>query len=473
MWSNDAVDDGPDDASPWRRDDWLPESSVPEATGLGSAGERADGARRTTSGGSFEPPPEDFDEPDPTEGTSRSSTGRKAVAAAIVAALLIGSAGALLRAGDDSDPAPQRTPGSGPLDDDPAPTTIGDTIAPTSVLEAGGAPRPESPESVNVAETVPSPVVGEVPLWAERTIAVPDALASVEPTEVVTLSQDRILSVTEFPGGRTRSIDVTELGPQAELAIGDGTIVVFNGTRLLQVRDGQPIVESTLNDGVIFVQPWSGTENFVVTTPRATQEALQQNWVLRPDGTLELLDSPLVDETSFFSRRFSPFGDAIVTAPGGVYAIDATGNSRRISSGVLLAAGSRHWAIEECDESLRSAYSIVEWETGTVTPGVLDVLDTFGFIDPATHISPDGRSVVYRADTDGTGRRRILDVATGTSLEAGRINQFVYPDSWASDSSGVFFTDRLLQFVDRATGSITEIEDLDTIRSVATGSFRG
>ena len=475
MWSNDAVDDHPDEhpdgASPWMRDDWLPDSAVPDAAVFGSGARRSDSAGRASeSDGPHEPPPEDFDDSRAGGATPRSSTGRKAVAGAIVIALLVGSAGALLRCEGEADVEPAADPGS-LLGDQAAPTTVADTIPPTSARAVTSETSAEPGPSVGPADRIPSPVVGEPPVWAERTIAVPDALASVAPTEVVTLSQSRILNVTEFPTGRTRSIDVTELGPQAELAVGDGTIVVFNDSTLLQIRDGQPILESTLSDGVIFVQPWSGTGSFVVTTPRMTRDAPEQNWVLRPDGTLELLESPFIDETSFFSRRFSPEGDAIVTAPGGVYAVDPAGGSRRISSGVLLATGSRHWAIEECDESLRCAYSIVEWDTGTVTPGVLDVLDNFGFIDPATVISPDGRSVAYRADTDGTGRRRILDVATGSSLEAGRVNQFVYPDSWASDSSGLFFADRLLQFVDRSTGAISAIDDLDTIRSVAIGRF--
>jgi hypothetical protein len=291
--------------------------------------------------------------------------------------------------------------------------------------------------------------------WAERRILVPENLASIAPTEVITLSQSGIVDVTELPSGRTRSVDVSELGEAAQLAIGDRTIVVFDSNTIVQIRDGEPVVESTLTDGIIFVRPWTGTGNFVVTTPSTGPSDPERDWVLRPDGTLEPLDNPFADETSFFSRVFSPNGDALFTAPGGVYAVGPDGDARRISTGNLLATGDRHWAIEECDETLRCAYSIIEWDTGTVTAGVLDRIERFGFIDPSTHISPDGRSITFRADTDGTGRREILDVATGNTIPAGRINQLVYPDSWATDSSGLFFTDRFLQFVDRATGAIT------------------
>lgn len=454
MWSNVAVaDEDPDVASPWTRDDWDSDSAVLD-----------------------EPPEDDFDDRH-ASASSRSSLGRKAVAGAVVAALLIASAGAVLR--DDGDPegapsttgADDRSPTGSAPDGRSDTTDVPSDTPPPTVLTITVPPSDGAGDANDVADETSAVVVGEPPPWAERTITVPENLAEMAPTEVITLSQSGIVNVTEFPGGRSRSIDVSELGDQAQLAVGDRTIVVFDSTTLLLIRDGEPVVESSLSDGVIFVQPWTGTGNFVVTTPVIGSEVPESNWVLRPDGALEPLESPFVDEASFFSRVFSPEGDALVTAPGGVYAVSPDGSSRRISTGALLATGKRHWAIEECDESLRCAYSIIEWDTGTVTPGVLDRIDAFGFLDPATHISPDGRSIAYRADTDGSGRREIFDVTSGASVAAGRINQLVYPDAWATDSSGVFITDRLLQFVDRETGTITEIDGFDRMRTVATGAF--
>jgi hypothetical protein len=389
------------------------------------------------------------------------------VAAGIVATLLIGSAGALLQDGDEPDPTPASTTSV-----ERVPETTQDVLgaAPSTILEAGA---PSTSTGSVIVDLVLHPpfVVGEAPSWEEGNIDVPAALGTVAPTEVITLSQAGVVNVTAFPSGRTRSIDVSALGDAAQLAVGGRTIVVFDSTRLVQIRDGEPVVETTLNDGIIFVQPWTGTGNFVVTTPSTSSGAPEQDWVLGPDGSLVPLDNPFLDETPFFSRKFSPAGDALFTAPGGVYAVGPAGDARRISAGTLVATGTRHWAVEACDEALRCDHSIIEWETGAVTPGVLDRIDQFGFIDPSTHISPDGRSIAFRADNDGSGRREILDVATGNTIEAGRINQLVFPDSWAADSSGLFFTDRLLQFVDRTTGSVTEIDGLDRIRTVATGPF--
>ena len=459
--------DDPDDASPWTRDDWVPDSTVPDPA-VFAAGRRAPtdpflaSPDRTTAA---EPPVEDFDDPAGDARAQKSSTVRRVVAAGVVIALLVGSAGALLRKGGEPDAAPDSSEPTTEVDGSVAATSAPDTTPPTS---APAAPAQAAPGR---QRDVPSVVVGEVPAWAERTITVPYAVATMASTEVVALSQSGIVTVTEFPSGGTRSIDVSGVGVELQLAFGDGTIVVFDSTRLLQIRDGEPVVESELRDGIIFVQSWTGTGNFIVTSPTTGPFAPEQDWVLRPDGSLELLENRFTSETSFFSRVFSPFGDALFSAPGGVYAVGADGNARRISSGRLLATGSRHWAVEECDDALRCAYSIVEWDTGAVTPGVLDAIDGFGFLDPSTRISPDGRSIAHRADTDGSGRRQILDVATGESTPAGRINQLVFPDTWASDSSGLFFADGPLQFVDRTIGTVTEIDGLDRVRTVATGAF--
>ncbi len=485
MWSNDVVaDEDPDDVSPWTRDDWVPESSVPEATAFEhTARQRSRPARPAAAapprGGAEVEGGAAVDGGDVDEASPRSSVGRTLVAGAVVAALVIGSAGALLRNRDtasEASPAgtsvvetpaisgtstPTRTPTSTPTR---TPTSTPTTVTRATVLLGGG-------DVVGVPEPIPTLVVGEPATWAEYIVAVPENLAALAPTEVVTLSQSGVVSVTEFPGGRTRSVDVSSVGAQLQITVGNGTIVVFDSTTLLQIRDGEPVVESTLSDGIIFVQPWTGTDDFVVTTPATGPSTPERNWVLRPDGTLDTLDNRFVDETSFFSRVFSPDGDALFNAPGGVYAVAPDGATRRISTGTLIATGRRHWAIEECDETLRCAYSIIEWDTGTVTPALLDAVAQFGYVDLATFISPDGRSIVFRADSDGAGRRQILDVESGTSLAAGRINQFVEPDAWATDSSGVFITDRFLQFIERATGTVTEIPGLDRIRTVATGSF--
>ncbi len=482
LWSNDVVahddadddaDDGARGASPWERDDWVPDSAVPDATVFGADRARIPGSSRAASvgGAPGEPPPEAFADPEDDERRSSSTFARKAIAAGIVIALVVGSAGALLRSGDDSEtPSPEGT--APPADESPATTEVpAMTTAPSTTqvvtLEAAGVAAAAGGDT----GALPAFEVGRIPSWAERSILVPEPLGAIAPTEVIALSQSDVLSVTEFPTGRSRSIDVAGLGPGLQLAVGDGTIVVFNSTNVMQIRDGEPVVVSSVPDGIIFLEPWTGTDQFIVTTPATGPSTPEQELVLRADGSLVALDERLAEEVRFWSRSFSPAGDTLLTRPGGVYAVAPDGVARRISTGDLLATGDAHWAIEECDESLRCAYSVIAWDTGAVTPGVLDVIESFGFIDPATRISPDGKSIVYRSDTDGSGQRRLLDVATGETFDAGRINQLRYSDAWATDSSGIFISDRVVEFIDRRSRLRTPIDDLGRVRAVATGPF--
>jgi hypothetical protein len=485
MWSNDPVAaEDPDDVSPWTRDDWVPESAVPESGVFDNIRRSGDRTARQPPAGIFgEPPPEDFDDPHEFGGASRSNIGRKVVAGAIVLALLIGSAGALLRGGGDEpddQPPVVSEPVTIPADDLEAATTDAPTasMSPTAVLVEPDAvtviadlPAGSSGIVVDLPELPPPFEIGAPLRWSERTITVPEPLAAIESTEVITLTQGGIVSVTEFPSGRSRSMDASSLGGGLQLVVGDGAIVVFNATTILQLRDGALPIVSPVDNGVVFVESWTGTGTFILTQPATGPDDLEQEFVLQPDGTITVLDDLLAQEVRFWSRTFSPAGDVLVTRPGGVYAIDPDGVARRISTGDLLAVGDAHWAIEECDESLRCAFSVVSWETGEGRPGVLEAIESFGFIDPVTRISPDGRSVVYRSDRDGSGQRRILDVETGSTIDAGRLNQLAYPDAWAADSSGVFVTDRFVEFVDRATGVRTPIEDLERIRVVATEPY--
>jgi Tol biopolymer transport system component len=92
-----------------------------------------------------------------------------------------------------------------------------------------------------------------------------------------------------------------------------------------------------------------------------------------------------------------------------------------------------------------------------------------GFTDPSTRISPDGRKVVFTDRTSGTGVRRLLDVATGATLDIGRLNEILYADSWAADSSGIFTEeDGSIAFHPVDSANRVVVEGVDGIASVAT-----
>ena len=471
------ADDEPDDVSPWLNDDWVPKSAVPDMDVFASAGRaRSDAEGRDSSVAPHPSRPVDRGPGNSGGGGGGGasapvrSAGRTLAIGAGLAIVVIAAAVMLLRGGSDgsteatastldggSRPVANTLTTSGPEPTTPVPTTVrtlSNTVAP--------------PGPGGFVVMVPPVEIGQPPTWGESTIVVPDQLAAMTPTEVVTLSPSGVLMLSDFPSGRTRSVDVSGMGSIANLAVNQGTIVVAGPRELVMIRDGEPVISSTLSDGVIFVQPWPGTDSFIVTSPRTGPTTAEQDWVLAPDGGLALLDPALAEVGLGFGRAFAPNGDLLVTQPGGVYAISVDGTARRISTGDLVATGENHYAIEECDEVLRCAYSVVSWETGEVFRGQLDAVTRYGFVDPATRISPDGRTILFRDDSAGEGLRGFLDVESGRVATAGRVNQIVYVDSWAADSSGAFFGDGTLQFIDRESGATIEVEGAGSVRAVAT-----
>jgi len=110
---------------------------------------------------------------------------------------------------------------------------------------------------------------------------------------------------------------------------------------------------------------------------------------------------------------------------------------------------------------------VVEAATGATTPAVLDDLNGLGVVDPSTRIAPDGRSIVGTDPTRDTGYRQIIDTATGSRTDVGRLAALYYPDPWAADGSGLF-TDAggALRFQVRDTAEVVTIDGLGAVASL-------
>ncbi|MGA7757533.1 MAG: hypothetical protein WBL31_17385 [Ilumatobacteraceae bacterium] len=472
---------GPEDTrSPWERDDWLPEpaNSTPDG---------ADVVTRTTKSAPAAPPAP------PVSGTSNSPARPQVlIAAGFGALLLVVGVVALVRSDDDrpdasasatiSDPS---LPGDPGVNVSPTPITVpiavgadGDvvtiTVAPEAMVEAESAAGAAAEQARIVAELSVAEA-GELPIWSEWTIAVPPSLAAIEvPTELVALTDNGALHRVEFPSGRVRSISLGTAGVDGQVVVTDDAIVVYSSRLLTVVRDDAPIDQIEIADGVIFVQGWPGTDRFVVTTAASSGDSPEQQFVLERDGTLVPVEDGAFDDHVFWARSFLPSGEVVVNRPGGVYAIAPDETVRRVSEGDLLATGSGHFAVEECDAALTCAQVVVDASTGERSLVSLAALVGTGFVDPSTRLSPDGRSVVATDTSRGTGVRRIIDAETGASIDIGRVDSIFYADTWAADSSGLF-TDQAgqLRFQPREPGDVAVIEDLGRIASIGTRPAAG
>jgi hypothetical protein len=313
--------------------------------------------------------------------------------------------------------------------------------------------------------------VGEVPTWNMWSIDVPEPLDAMSvATEVVAFGADGTLYRIEVPSGQVRAMRMSSWDAGAQAVVGEDAIVVFTGTSVTIIRDDEPIIGVPMSQGVIFVEAWPASDKFIVTTPSLALSGAEQQLILGPDGALVPIERDLVIGNLFSGRVFLPDGRVAFNRPGGVYAVGVDQPTTRLSDGDIVATGTAHYAVQECDEALRCTGVIVDAATGERTDVMLGTLgDGPGFADPSSRISPDGRKIVFTDRTRGIGVLQLLDVATGSVIDLGRINELIYSDSWAGDSSGVFAEEAssiVFHPADRV-GRVL-VEGLDDIASVAT-----
>lgn len=362
--------------------------------------------------------------------------------------------------------------------DESSETTDERVGAPTTTTATAGVPTFWNDDPVETTEpTDPAELamavseVGEVPLWNNWSIDLPEPLDAMGvATEVVAFGADRTLYRIQVPSGQVRAMRMPSWGAGAQAVVGEDAIVVFSSTSVTIIRDDEPIIEAPMSQGVIFVEPWPGTDQFIVTTPSLAVSGGEQPLVLGLDGALTPIGTDFVIGDIFGGRTFLSDGRVAINRPGGVYAIGIDQSATRLSDGDLLAVGAAHYAVQECDETLRCATFVVETNSGERTEATLGALtDGGGFTDPSSRISPDGRKIVFTDRSRDGGVRRLLDVATGEAFDVGGVNKILYSDSWAADSSGIFTKDGgSIAFRPAGNGGRVVVEGFDDITSVAT-----
>ena len=445
-----AVNPGADDdTSPWARDDWTSSAAAPHIEGLTPPErEAAASAPAPASQGA------------PKESASANGPQRPQVilAGAIGVGFLVFGAVAMLRGGDTAS--------------DPVATieTSVDTVQPSTTPTMLPPPTSAVVTSTAAPSVVAEPaVVGEVPAWTESTIAVSSLLGGfTAPTEVVTLTEELVLQRIDLPSGRVRSLGLAEWGTNLRIAVSDESIAVYDNRYVAIIRDDETIDLFEVSDAVVFVEAWPGTESLVVTSTGSPSGVAERALMSTVDGSLQPVTPDVADALLFGAGNFLSSGDLLVNRPGGVYAIGPDQQPRRIDDGDLLAVGRNHYAVEVCDESLQCSTSVVEAATGVRTEAVLDALNGFGVVDPSTRIAPDGRSVVRTDSTRDTGYRQIIDTATGSRTDVGRLAALYYPDPWAADGSGLFAeSGGALRYQVRDTAETVTIDGIGVVRSLA------
>lgn len=443
--------DADDDISPWERDDWTSSNDAPHLDALTRPDRNPTTAPSMSRG---------IGPHDPATSNDRPPRTQVFLAGAVGIGLLVFGAVALFRGGAGTDPA-----------------ATADTSVDTTQASTTSTTTPVSPTTdlatVTVAPAdaispVAAAVVAEVPVWTESSIAVPSPLdALVTPTELVTLTENRVLQRIELPSGRVRRLDVAAWADNLKIAVSDDSIAVYDSRYVAIIRGDEAIRLFEIPDGVLFLEAWPATDAFVVTSTGSPTGEAERFIMNTDDGSLQPVAPEVTAAWRFGAGNFVSNGDLLVNRPGGVYAIGPDQEARRISDGDLLAVGRNHYAIESCDESLRCEQLVVEAVSGARSAAVLGALSTNGVVDPSTRIAPDGRSIVATDSTRDTGYRQIIDIGTGSRTDVGRTTTLYYPDPWSAEGLGVFFEDEgVVRFQATSTRAGVRLDDIGVTESL-------
>jgi hypothetical protein len=335
-------------------------------------------------------------------------------------------------------------------------------------------PPSSTARATDGADTTVATLPEPEPQWVTSQVELSPAVQAItQPTEVIALNDNGTLIAIAIPSGEVHTID-TERSSETVLGLGPQVIVLLSivGGESMLTSVGRPLTSIDVPDGVGPVARRPGVDEFVVMSNPVSPSSTGRPFLLAGDGTLtELFDEPFVD-ASPGGFLFLPTGEVAVRDSGGVYVVDASGTSRRLTDGDLIAIGPNQYLLKECTDNLVCTYLRVDAITGERSPVELDLSDRY----VGGSLSPDGSSLSYVEFGGEVPLQRIVDLDTGvvTELDTARSYGFFFGTDesiWAADSSGVFaINNTQIVFFDRTTGEATPVapnEDFGDVVAVA------
>jgi hypothetical protein len=275
--------------------------------------------------------------------------------------------------------------------------------------------------------------------------------------DLVVRIQPALGRVTQTPLPSLRSD-----GPVAFLALRDRVLIrPLDLVPGYQVRDGTPAVELTgalRSGGAVFPGPDLGHVWLARGDPGSVELVL-----LGADDNKGGRSVPLPPEASLFALTSDGAGSVLLTGVGGAYAVRSDG-LRRITMGMLLAAGPTGWLTVECDPRYRCSI-ILRDRSGRARAitGATFGTGSLGGYALGGVISPDGRAAAVFEPTPGpapvldllqlrTGGRHRVEVDVGEGPDQGTV-------AWSPDSRWLFVLDAAgrLRVVDPGTGTVSQL----------------
>lgn len=408
----------------------------------------APGGSMSAPGGDLAPIPLSFDAVDDAT-RHRPARGKQFIVGAIAAASLAAASSVVVTSdrGDD--------------DDRPAASTAlppASTAASTQSTSAGD--EPPNPPGLSIRPSFPGEAMTFVGAHADDVITIARDLREIAPTQIVGLHDDLGLYELSLPSGLLRITDLGFGPTDARLTANDGAGIVWptpEGGYHVIGADGSSTTFAAFTAALRAVGSNPGSDRMYLWTSGQGDRAIQTLDVV--DGGFEVSPTDWVDRDDATPAPIGPDGSLLQADTGGTYRITEDG-ADLLTTGDVIAVGRNHVLLRECLPD-RTCALITLGSDGSRTSWGLDLPDRAN-PQSVSGLAPSGDAVLIAGDRFSADTPRVLqvlDLVDGSITGLRASPEFSGVGSWASDSSGVFFADAQLLFIDRRTGETIVVSE--------------
>lgn len=198
---------------------------------------------------------------------------------------------------------------------------------------------------------------------------------------------------------------------------------------------------------------------------------------LSPGESVVLNDATLLGGDGTGGLVVATGGDVYVSTGGG--AADSSTGLNRLTTGELLAIGTMHALVRECDANRSCTTSVLDRSTGESaviegSPAGADAVNDARDASLVGSMSPDGQVVLAEFRSVGTGtdpptiaeKWALFDLVSGSATSVIEPSQG-QPIVWNADSSyAAFVADDRLYLYERSTASVIEVTGTSDVRAL-------
>lgn len=323
------------------------------------------------------------------------------------------------------------------------PSSTSSSLTSSSPTSSTSLPVTTTADESNFTPTASTGPSVQPPIRPARSNVVLSSFITRSTGDLFVLSEDQLWRINLSNGSTVVTAIEQPYRYNRVLPTNEGAVLAGNNGVLL-VRDGD-------GEEVEVHRHWSGLGPFPgppettwlwrgeVATAPATLTSTRPTVHFRLGSLDGLTTIALLPAFELYPWSGDDRGNLLVSGNGGNYLVTQRG-IRRVTRGMLVAAGVNHWLVTDCDDVHVCTTSQLNRDTGEER-SVDANLVSMGEFFPGT-ISHDGRWVAVNS-TFGT---RVVDLSNGSSqhltvASGQQQDTFRRPMVWTPDSSALYFID--------------------------------